>query len=60
MLCRFDSEDNPSQLILTEAAKESQLFNSMPSHVLDNLQKESLAMENHHWGNVLSFEYPNF
>ena len=49
-MSRFDSEDNPSRLILTEAAETSRLFESMPAHVLDNLQNESLAMENHHWG----------
>lgn len=48
--CRFDSGDNASPLVLTEAAEDSSFFESMPAAVLTGLKEQSIAMENHHWG----------
>jgi len=54
ILTIFDSEDNASELILTSKANGSRFFNSFPPEVLQNLQTQPLAMENHAFG--LSYE----
>ena len=46
----FNSEDNPSALILTEDAQGSRFFGGMPAIVTASLQALPLAMENHQAG----------
>jgi hypothetical protein len=48
VLSRFDSYNNPSQLLLTEDGRQgSAFFGSFPQSVLQGLQDQPLAMENH-------------
>ena len=51
--CRFDAEDYASPLYLTEDAKPSRFFGSMPKKVRRDLQEHPLAMENHGNGECL-------
>jgi len=46
----FNSEDNPTALLLTEDALGSRFFGGMPQAVVASLQTGELAMENHQAG----------
>lgn len=48
ILSRFDSYNDPSPLVLTEDGRQgSAFFGSFPQSVLQGLQDQPLAMENH-------------
>lgn len=46
----FNSEDNPTALLLTEDALGSRFFGGIPGNVVASLQTGELAMENHQAG----------
>eukprot|EP00879_Flechtneria_rotunda_P026138 GHRR01027844.1.p2 GENE.GHRR01027844.1~~GHRR01027844.1.p2 ORF type:complete len:105 (-),score=37.59 GHRR01027844.1:701-1015(-) len=53
----MDALDAAAPLLYTDAADTSALLNALPHHVITNLQDRPLAMENHHYGLLMtSFE----
>jgi gamma-glutamyl hydrolase len=53
ILSDTDAEDAPAPLLYTHEAKDSDFFSSLPPHVVDNLQNQPLAMENHAHGEAV-------
>lgn len=54
ILSVMEAEDAPAPLLYTAEAKGSNFFQALPPHVVDNLQNQPLAMENHAHGLLMT------
>jgi hypothetical protein len=50
VLSDMEAEDAAAPLFYTDEARDSKLLQALPTHVVDHLQDQSLAMENHGHG----------
>eukprot|EP00775_Hariotina_reticulata_P013441 gene13441-13567_t len=59
VLSDMEAEDAAAPLFYTDEARDSKLLQALPSHVVDHLQDQPLAMENHGHGDCHFYpQYP--